>query len=640
MKINIFISISIIGLTLVAGCKNLLHPHPEDFLSPVNYYENAEQLRAALAGVYDPLSGSRWYGDDFKQRTTLNTDEEVREGQLNTPDIAFYNITPSMATVGAFWNELWRGVNHANTLLENIHKATDISGDERRHILGETKFLRAFYLFTLTNWFGDIPLRTSSTKSAGDSHMAFTPTKEVYDFVIREMTEAEGLLIDQPASAYTYNEVVTLTTVQGMLARVCLYAAGQPVNDTERYADALFWADKVVASGEHRLNPNYNEVFRLHAADAYDNVHRESMWEAGFTYDPANPTLREGANNRVGMATSSRFVGNTGGSTRVVPQLYRSYETIIDPTTQMNISPDLRRERNVPSYRWGAVGNHTALPAKTLFGYLDYYERFPGKWRREEETVLPKDGVFTPQNHPILRYADVLLMLAEAENELNGPTELAIDAVNQVRRRGYGGLLPGESIIGIKLEDRGMGYTSVPTVTIAGNGQGATAEATIAGGSVARIVATSLGQGYTSATVTIEGGGGAGATATPIFSGIVDPDLKPDQFASKEAFRKAIQDERLRELSFEFLRKRDLLRWGLLVPVMQEQADEAFNGFTLRYTAGDLTQTGTVLIPPVPANLQLKYTQAALYVGEKDFFLPIPEIEIDYNRLSTQNPGY
>jgi hypothetical protein len=65
-----------------------------------------------------------------------------------------------------------------------------------------------------------------------------------------------------------------------------------------------------------------------------------------------------------------------------------------------------------------------------------------GKWRREYEEVIPKNSNYTPQNFPMLRYSDVLLMLAEAENAVNGPTKVAYDAINEVRKRAYGLMLP------------------------------------------------------------------------------------------------------------------------------------------------------------------------------------------------------
>src|SRR5690606_11856400 len=99
----------------------------------------------------------------------------------------------------------------------------------------------------------------------------------------------------------------------------------------------------------------------------------------------------------VGMRTSSDFIGNTGGNTYATPQLYKAYESVINHPAKTDVSPDLRRERNIPGFRWGTATSNSVAPPKTIYAYNAYYDRFPGKWRREEEKVTPKDRTFTTQ---------------------------------------------------------------------------------------------------------------------------------------------------------------------------------------------------------------------------------------------------
>src|SRR5690606_19088112 len=142
------------------------------------------------------------------------------------------------------------------------------------------------------------------------------------------------------------------------------------------------------------------------------------------------------------------------------------------------------------------------------------------KWRREYETLLPKAPTTTPQNSPIIRFSDILLMFAEAENEVNnGPTPAAIEAVNRVRQRSW-----STGVKTITLTNGGSGYTSAPTVTFTGgNGSNAEATAKIEDGKVtaitlnrdpAGIMFYSEGKYSSPPTITIEGGEGTGATAT------------------------------------------------------------------------------------------------------------------------------
>ncbi len=629
MKKLIYI-ILLITIFPLASCKKYLETIPSDFLAPVNYYATKEQLNASLTGVYLALSQLPVYGDQYPLIITNSTDESLYNLANTSQQIAFYNETAIDPINSGFWNNLYTGVDRANRLLENIDVAKDISDADREKVKGETMFLRAYYYFLLTQWYGSIPLRLSSTQSATDGPIAFTGTKAVYDYIIADMTTAEGLLRDQKASSFAFNERVTLTAVQGILARVCLYAAGEPVNDTKRYAEALVWAQKVVASGQHKLNPDYTQIFKLQSADAYDNVNRECIWDVGFNWNATTLALT-GRATEIGVPTSAVSVGRVLGFINVYPRFYKAYESVINPGARTDVSPDLRRDWCISNYTWNG-GTATVVPGKVPVPYDSYYERYPNKWRREYEVVTPRNNNISGLNQPLLRYADVLLMVAEADNEVNGPTALGIDAVNEVRKRAYGELFQGKQVMSIAVTDGGSGYTTAPNVTISGGGgAGAQATATVFEGKVTAVTLTALGANYTSQPTVSFSGGGSGAAAT---AELASSALKSDQYSSKIVFRKTIQDERLRELNGEFLRKQDLKRWGILISTMQSLADEAVNGSL------DKNPDGTPVVPAAASALQFKYAVPGKNIGIKDIYLPIPQTEITYNNLARQNPGF
>src|SRR5690606_26552205 len=120
------------------------------------------------------------------------------------------------------WNYLYQGVNRANNLLDNIDGAS-VPEDFKRHVKGEALFLRSFYFFTLVQWWGDVPLPLSSTKSFQEGQLARTPAIDVYERIIGDMTTAEGLLQDQTSTSLGFSGRISRTIVQGMLARVCLF---------------------------------------------------------------------------------------------------------------------------------------------------------------------------------------------------------------------------------------------------------------------------------------------------------------------------------------------------------------------------------------------------------------------------------
>ncbi|WP_461485845.1 RagB/SusD family nutrient uptake outer membrane protein, partial [Pedobacter sp.] len=241
-------------------------------------------------------------------------------------------------------------------------------------------------------------------------------------------------------------------------------------------------------------------------------------------------------------------------------------------------------------------------------------------FRREYEKVLPKNTSNTPINFPLLRYSDVLLMFAEAENEVNNaPTAEAIEAVNKVRRRGYGKLLNYELLRSVTITNGGNGYTSVPTITISGGGgSGASAKAFINAGKINRVLIENMGAGYTIApTVTVSGGGGAGAVLTPVITTLRtnNPDVTSVHTANKESFLRLLIDERSRELCFEALRRHDLIRWGLFLDKMHD----------------------------IGAQLQVHSPSAYFgnrfrIVSQKHLLWPIPASEFSVNRKLIQNP--
>jgi hypothetical protein len=516
------LAVLVAALFSTSSCE-ILDTKPTNFVDPSLYYTNETQLNSALNGIYDELGRNPFYASVYPTVFASDTDESTYTGSSGS-NIYSYNPVNSDGNVGNLWAQLYTGIDRANLLLANMNRAKGVSEASMRHIEGEARFLRAYYYFILTQWWGDVPLRTTPTTQASDGQFPFTPSKDVYDFVITEMTAADDLLRDQLPTAFAYNERVTNTVVEGILARVCLYAAGAPVNDNKRYAEALTWAKKVRDSGLHRLNPDFKQVFINMSADAYDLTYRESMWEAGFTYNPSIGTLREQAQTNIGIQNSNNSVGQSNRLVQGTGVLYKSYESTITYSTTAPITPltdvalDLRRDWTLAPFSYTTTGTVTQATVPTEVPWTAsnrIWQRDCGKWRRQYEVVLPKNATDNGRNWPILRYSDVLLMLAEAENEVNGPTTTAFDAINQVRRRGYGLLL---------------NPAPVPAPPAAG-------------------------------AVNLTG-------------------------LSQAALRQAIRDERMRELAFEALRRQDLKRWGILVDKVTETATFAISGSPDRLSNG------------------------------------------------------
>lgn len=591
----------------VTSCNKLLETTPKSFVSEDNYYNTEEQLFDALAGVYDILGDQSLY----RYRNLVWFNNEGDEGYYrnsSTTSTFTFNYSSNDPQIQDYWQAIYSGINRANFLLANVDKNTAINESYRRMIRGEALFLRAFYYFSLVQNFGDVPLILTPTTSTEDLEVSRTPIKQVYEQIIQDMEEAEPLVLD--IRELGFGGRVSKSAVRGILARVCLHMAGYPLLDISRYEDARKWAKMVIddTQAQHELNPSYNQIFINYAEDTYDI--NESIWEVEF-WGNASDAFRESGHVGYynGIGTNNDATGRSNGGLRATYKLY----TLFD-------QEDLRRDFAIANFTYDNEGPNGAKTPIIFSAIATYYDRYCGKFRREYEKVTPKNASNTPINFPLLRYADVLLMYAEAENAVHGP-ENAYQYVNEVRRRGYGKHLNYELVQSIAITNGGNNYTSVPTITISGGGgSGAQAKAFINAGKINRVLIENPGENYTSEpAVTVSGGGGAGAVLRPVITKLRtnNPDLTSDQISSKEALLEAIIDERSRELCFEGLRRHDLIRWGLFVTNMNE----------------------------IGAMLQIHAASAYFgnrfrIVSDKHLLWPIPASEFSVNRLLTQNPKW
>ncbi|MFT3979602.1 MAG: RagB/SusD family nutrient uptake outer membrane protein [Ferruginibacter sp.] len=612
-----------ITLLLFSGCKKFLEEQPTDFVSPDGYYNTAADMETALAGVYDILGRDAIYSIRYQVELTIGTDETYKNGNQtagSAASVCVYLHNPSNLRLTDLWHYLYFGIERANNLIANIEKPT-MDETRRGQILGEALFLRAYYYFLLATNFGGVPLKLEPTTSFNNVDIARTDLKDVYERIVADMKQAETLLVDQTATRVGSGGRVSLSTVRGILARVYLHMAGAPLNDTEKYEDARDYALKVIQSGEHTLNPSFEEVFINYAQDKYDV--KESIWEVEFWGNRSDSYVETGQIGYFcGPNAGDESIGWCNNTTRITGLLYKSYETDSSGTNTIRFSPDLRRDWTSVLYDYGSAASN---PNKNRTAVTNIYDMGMGKWRREFETLTPKNRSYTSQNFPLLRYSDVLLMYAEAENEINPLSQQAVNAVNEVRKRAYGKLLTGSYLKGITITNGGSGYVSTtpPKVVISGGGgTDADAVAIVSSNRVTQVVITRHGKGFTSApTISFTSTSGSGATATAVLTDpqTISSDLKPADIASKSSLREAIKKERMLELAGESLRKQDLVRWGQLVPRLQ-------------LTAADIR---------LNASSGRQYTsQAGDNVSERDIYLPIPEYELNLNKLLQQNPGW
>lgn len=486
MKVSkIHIIIMLAFMSLASSC-DFLDKEPTSTTSG-SYFKSETEAETFLKGVYAPLTETSFYGNDYYYLVG-GDDLEAYGGPGRSPStrgLICNNANSSDPAVTAFWYTLYAGVNRANTLLEQIGNVPGISASAAARYTAEARFLRAFYYFNLVQCWGDVPFKTSSTQSVEGLQIARTPKAEIYDFICKEMEESvDGL---KKASDVNYLPGgLTKSAAWGILARVYMFRAGECYRDNttpdetvrkEYFTKANTFAQKVMGEG-HTLAPNYWDYFIDQCSDKYNTTGKESIWEAEFTGNYSTDTRTEGrVGNIIGIQAPdlSSMLELTGKSDPgfgycffwSTPKLYELYEANSDKN-RMNWSiapfsytqskpgkgvdgrlfekgklPEVKNQYYNKSYSYGDQPSSSKVGDREKATASTDYSRMCAKWRREYEPDK-KNKNFTLVNFPILRYADVLLMIAECENEINGgPTALAYQCINEVRQRAGIAVLSG-----------------------------------------------------------------------------------------------------------------------------------------------------------------------------------------------------
>ncbi len=390
---NLKLGIStLLMLLLLAGCKKeFLEKSPPDALTEVGFYNSAERAQLGVNAIYVSLQ-SAW-------SINLYRINDVPSGEVllsNTVPLEYNNFTyfPALNQIHDTWRGLYEGVYRSNLAIANI-PGINMAEALKSQYVGEAKFLRALFYFDLVNIFGAVPLVTQPLPDTDASLIARTPVADVYKVIIADLLAAEAGLPVSHSGANLGR--VTKGAAQALLGKVYLY--------NKDYANAEKYFLLVINSGKYGLMDNFQEVWHR----SFEN-NKESIFEVQFADIGGS-----GSNGRNGS-----YLPAVNGATGSGLATKRAFDAF-DPT-------DPRRAMSI--FRPGdsfAPNVSTALATFSAVWSATGYAVKKGMW---PIMYVNSNGI----NYPIIRYADVLLMYAEAANELNKLTE-ARAAVNQIRAR-------------------------------------------------------------------------------------------------------------------------------------------------------------------------------------------------------------
>jgi hypothetical protein len=451
MKKIFAIAFTALALGASFSCKKALEENVYDFKDPETFYETDQELLLGVNGVYKNLmTWNLWISPAWS--AVLGEDDDlllenwIGGGYSGNQAGQWYIQRP--------WTGYYYVVQRANLVLKY---AEQVSGDTAliNRIRGEAYFLRGFSYFELVRRYGAVPLRTEAYEPSQSMDIARSPVPDVYNQVVADMQQAINRLPEGYNGAYTEADRgrPTKAAALGLLAKAYMHMAGDEMKQPQYFAQAVAAAkavkDMADANGYPALEADYMRIF----AEPTQHLVNEILFAVPATHSPGQGAELAGYFSPPGFYAG----GGSGGFVSMRTDFYNKFEagdkrvafgTALWSTWKDQGGRTFYQLSQLPagsvlrsSGTWGGeydggggYGENTYnLNGATIYGSPRYYSL---KYTDPNSQAKDENG-----NDPILlRYADVLLVLAEAENEVNGPTALAYEAINAIRARA--GLAP------------------------------------------------------------------------------------------------------------------------------------------------------------------------------------------------------
>lgn len=449
---NIFIGG--LGVMALTACNDYLDVDAPSKYDPATIYSSAKDVKQALNGVYADILSSSTFGDAYTYSLVLNSDVDFcsntnENAQTNTPKR--YDLDASSSTAKKAWDATYAGIENANNFCHYLstsalYNPSNENYAEMRQYMGEAKVLRAMLYYELMCYWGDVPFTLEPTSETENFVPPVTSRDEIAKQIIADLAAIA------PSLAYSRDnadgiERVSKEACWGMIARIALQASGYslrhnaddatsygymgtPSEEDTKYflTTAKNYADSVITSGTHALAQSYQDVF-LNECNFNTVEGDDPIFELPFAKD---------ANGTVGYRQGPKFASSGGetnfqwgecGGNQGVESLYRySFK-----------EGDTRKDCQSGWFSYTYDGTPTINAGYSLYNM---------KWSKLYNSTNAFTKITTTNtgiNYPYLRYADVLLMYAEADLKLTRTVnQKAKDCVMQVRDRAFrGATAPG-----------------------------------------------------------------------------------------------------------------------------------------------------------------------------------------------------
>ena len=453
MKINFKLSALscsalVAGFMILQACsEDFLDRKPESDLTTGNFYTTADDAVAALTAAYDPLGwelttlNSWQFGDVVGGDTDKGSTDDQDYAQI--AQLANFTARGDNSELNFTWDQAYDGIYRANLVLERT-PAIEMDEAKKNQILGQAKFLRGLYYFYLVRTYGRVPNITTVLAPTEVYVPRAATIAENWAQIEKDLSEAITVLPATWSGADAGR--ATKGAAQALLAKVYIFQStpGSVYFTSPKWQQAADLTDAIIASGTYALDPDYAKVFTLAGENSKEIIFSVQAvgGTTGWNNDNEGQALNQwlaprttdfsgwGFNTPIGPNTPDNYAANPKIKTNNIVQAYES----CDPRLKANI-----------------LG---VTPNDSLFGVRYNYQKDsdnPGKYKLQpwsrtgyniRKFMIPESeqgagGANSPLDVPILRYADVMLMNAEAHNEL-GNSAKALVSLNAVRARARG----------------------------------------------------------------------------------------------------------------------------------------------------------------------------------------------------------
>ena len=447
MKLKNILVIGLTSLTL-ESCNDFLDVESPSRYSEEFVFSKKTEINRALNGVYASILVNDLYGKAFQRTFILNSDVEMMISSTNVAthnSYARFDCDDQGSEINKYWQAAYKAIEDANRFIYNLENSPLYNEEDAEimQMMGEAKCIRAMVYHDMVVMFGDIPFTfRPASQLGGDYVIPIMDRKEIQDNLINDL---KAIAPKMSSSASVTVERASQEFAYALIARIALTAGGyslhpdknnpksygvmsRPENYQDYYRIAKEYTNLVISSGSHSIGTSYKDVFLKES-----NFELISKGDPIFEIPFAKESTGETGNIQgpTSTANEGQTLGkNVWGAADGNGRLNAFYRYSFD-------EKDKRRDFVNGLWYYGNSTNNVSQDSCLIRSdYTVHNNKWSKLWANAGQFLNTSSGS-TGINFPYMRYADVLLMNAEAINELEGPTKEAQESLRQVRSRAF-----------------------------------------------------------------------------------------------------------------------------------------------------------------------------------------------------------